>query len=605
MRDRLKEPIADWLIERLEIVWLWVSDRFQSKYYESLADEYRGYKTQGLKFKEPRVLDLDKVFVPLHVNSETLDHISAAILPTQQGGVGLTIWDFLAKVRQAPQIRRLAVIGPPGSGKTTMLEYLTLIYAQNGQRRQHPKAPRLIPVLLRFRDRQVQAQITSAQPPDLATLIREQPWIQVLNPSRSWFATRLQQGKCLVLLDGLDEVADAQQRQQVSHWVNEQMRRYASPFIVTSRPYGYRSAPIERVGGTIEVKSFNLPQVERFVHNWYLQTEIKRYLKTSPAVQREAESQATDLIERIKRNAPLAAMAVNPLLLKMIATVHCYRGALPGRRVELYAEICDVLLGRRQEAKQRIAAVGADLRQDMNQYGRSSPILGGTRPQSPPVLGDLGGQHNDQGAQQRFTEQDGDTNQRAVPLTATQRKQVLQDLALGLMLQNRTEFPPAEGAPLMAAKLAAVTGNSTNPATFFQEIDDLTGLLMEREKGIYQFAHKSFQEYLAAMAISQTQQVQILTPNLGSLYEYYIRFSFHLNRFKGCSCRSIHHGTIRIKFRPMARTGKHLIALLPSHITAGMRTFGIEGSQCFTVFRTADDEDRDITRLARDKATAV
>jgi predicted NACHT family NTPase len=44
-------------------------------------------------------------------------------------------------------------------------------------------------------------------------------------------------------------------------------------------------------------------------------------------------------------------MALNPLLLTMIATVHCYRGALPGRRVELYDEICDVLLGKRSEYK--------------------------------------------------------------------------------------------------------------------------------------------------------------------------------------------------------------------------------------------------------------
>ena len=42
---------------------------------------------------------------------------------------------------------------------------------------------------------------------------------------------------------------------------------------------------------------------------------------------------------------------MNPLLLTLIATVHRYRSQLPGRRVELYAEICDVFLGKRQQAK--------------------------------------------------------------------------------------------------------------------------------------------------------------------------------------------------------------------------------------------------------------
>ena len=35
----------------------------------------------------------------------------------------------------------------------------------------------------------------------------------------------------------------------------------------------------------------------------------------------------------------------------MIATVHRYRGALPGSRADLYGEICQVLLSRRIQAK--------------------------------------------------------------------------------------------------------------------------------------------------------------------------------------------------------------------------------------------------------------
>ena len=44
-------------------------------------------------------------------------------------------------------------------------------------------------------------------------------------------------------------------------------------------------------------------------------------------------------------------LAVNPLLLTMITLVHKERNSLPGRRVELYSEICEVVLGKRQAAK--------------------------------------------------------------------------------------------------------------------------------------------------------------------------------------------------------------------------------------------------------------
>ena len=57
-----------------------------------------------------------------------------------------------------------------------------------------------------------------------------------------WIEHRLNKGKCLVLLDGLDEVADPEQRQQVVQWVEQQMIAYGkNRFVVTSRPFGYRS----------------------------------------------------------------------------------------------------------------------------------------------------------------------------------------------------------------------------------------------------------------------------------------------------------------------------------------------------------------------------
>jgi predicted NACHT family NTPase len=65
----------------------------------------------------------------------------------------------------------------------------------------------------------------------------------------------------------------------------------------------------------------------------------------------QARQQADDLLRRIVRTPALLALAVNPLLLTMITTVHRYRSSLPGRRVELYAEICEVFLGKRQQSR--------------------------------------------------------------------------------------------------------------------------------------------------------------------------------------------------------------------------------------------------------------
>ena len=53
----------------------------------------------------------------------------------------------------------------------------------------------------------------------LAQLVREQlAGRQAPLPPSGWLEKQLETGKCLILLDGLDEVADAQTRKQVVTW---------------------------------------------------------------------------------------------------------------------------------------------------------------------------------------------------------------------------------------------------------------------------------------------------------------------------------------------------------------------------------------------------
>lgn len=452
--DKFFEWLANNFVGWVQRQWWKLTAQFQGRYYESLIYAYRDFRTQGLKTKGPFTLDLEKVFVPLRVAPESVDRVTAGMLQAQRTSEGLKIWDFLAQLRTQPAFRRIVVIAPPGAGKSTLLEHLALTYAKNSQRRQARSVPRLIPVLLYLRD--VRGVISSEQPPDLATLIEQQESIQKLNP-QGWFKRKLDRGKCLVMLDGLDEVADEHQRQQVSRWVDRQMQAYPkTPFMLTSRPFGYRSAPLNQVGTILEIKPFSLREMRQFVNNWYLQHEIMSRLgKDDPGVRELAEQQAHDLIKRIQDTPTLAAMALNPLLLTMIATVHHFRGALPGRRVELYDEICDVLLGRRQDAK-------------------GMPDF----------------------------------------MTAMQKKAVLQVLALGLMEQQTREFTPALGARLIQNRLRDIAGTEADAAQFLKQIENTTGLLAEREQGVYKFAHKSFQEYLAAVELTNSPKAGMLAEKM-------------------------------------------------------------------------------------------
>jgi hypothetical protein len=143
-------------------------------------------------------------------------------------------------------------------------------------------------------------------------------------------------------------------------------------------------------------------------------------------------------------------MAVNPLLLTMIATVHRYRSTLPRQRVELYAEICEVFLGKRQQAK---------------------GIAGS--------------------------------------LTPTQKQRVLQPLAFYMMHHKEREILWAELLAAIQEPLAHV--NTKIPLeAFLETIVNSSGLIVEREVGIYSFSHLTFQEYLAAAHIHDQHEEKTL-----------------------------------------------------------------------------------------------
>jgi predicted NACHT family NTPase len=280
----------------------------------------------------------------------------------------------------------------------------------------------------------------------LAKLIRDQfVRRQAPIPPEGWLENQLDQGTCLVMLDGLDEVADLAVRNSVVKWVEQCMSAYSkNRFVLSSRPHGYKTNPLEKVT-VLQVKPFTSAQVKQFVHNWYLANEMMSSQRNDPGVHADANLGADDLVKRIYNTPTLSELAVNPLLLTMIATVHRFRSSLPGRRVELYAEICEVFLGKHHEA-----------------HGVTSN------------------------------------------LTPAQKQRVIQPLAYYLMQENTREIKLANIQPVIEIHLAAVRPNATC-ADFIKEIENNSGLLVERESGEYTFSHQTFQEYLAAVHILENR----------------------------------------------------------------------------------------------------
>ncbi len=434
LKNKWAQSVADWIDAQARLWGSLILSGFRRRYFKQLLYRHRVFNVRGLR-TQGFSLELEKVFVELRVAPQSVAQLSPALLSAEGLTGKRSVWELLVSRHGA--FRSLAIIGPPGSGKTTVLRHLALIFAQNKQRRHERRCRAFVPMLLFLRSHA--EAVTADDPPTLAELVTDFERKAGLKPPAEWFERKLRQGKALVLFDGLDEIADAEKRRRVINWVAKQIERYGeSHFVVTSRPHGYKTNPL-LAATVLEVQPFTLEQVERFVVGWYLANEVLSSGKDDAGVRQDAEKQGQDLLQRL-RNAPtLAALAVNPLLLTMIAMVHRPRGALPGRRVELYGEICDVLLGHWQAGKGLKAK-----------------------------------------------------------LTPAQSRAVLQPLAFHLMVGRKREFTAEEAAKNIREPLVEVQGAGADPVEFLEVVKNTSGLVLESEIGLYSFAHLTFQEYLAA-----------------------------------------------------------------------------------------------------------
>lgn len=415
----------------------WLTN-YKKKYLEYMFFRHRNFDVKGLTTQGVYTLELSRIFVELSVAPRLAQDVSNNPIRVPQAlqKGSHSIWSYLNIGKK--RTPNFAIIGVPGSGKTTMLKHMTLALIGKARRQTYDKVPKKLPILLYLRehsqdiaeDRRQAYTLEDAIQKDLAKWDKAAP--------KGWFTEELNKGNCIVMLDGLDEVADIVVRLKVVQWVDRQLVAYPkNSFIVTSRPHGYRSNPLRDVT-ILEVRPFTSKQQIKFIHNWYVADEIQSQQNDDEGVRMDAKKAAEDLLQRLYHTPKLSELAVNPLLLTMIATVHKYRSSLPSRRVELYNEICDVFLGRRQLSK------GIQL-----------------------------------------------------DLTPEQRKRVLQPLAWYMMENALREVSRIEAQQVIEPTLKLVQHHA-DPQSFLQNVENDSGLLVELESGTYSFAHLTFQEFLAA-----------------------------------------------------------------------------------------------------------
>jgi energy-coupling factor transporter ATP-binding protein EcfA2 len=260
---------------------------------------------------------------------------------------------------------KLVILGDPGSGKTTLLRYLAL---QQASHLRHGRP---------FKDTQSQQATLDLKFSHFPVFIRvadyaeDSAWKRYAlsdflavglarlecNPTglANLLQQELNQGGCLVLLDGLDEIVEADHRRSVVQRIEDFVRRYdqgglrgMNRFIVSSRIAGYRSAPLTGIGGKAfahyVVQEMDDDQIKRFLERWCRAVEDFQTPDLAERTrQATAQREIDGILAAVQKTPGVRRLAANPLMLRVLALIHRTGARLPQKRVELYKLATDTL----------------------------------------------------------------------------------------------------------------------------------------------------------------------------------------------------------------------------------------------------------------------
>jgi len=144
-------------------------------------------------------------------------------------------------------------------------------------------------------------------------------------------------GKAIVIFDGLDEIFDPKEWENVNHMIAGFANNYPNvQIIVTSRIVGYGRKRLEDAGFLhFTIQDFENDQIKYFIKKWYT---IALYDN-----QEEINEKKGRIIKSLKESASIRQLAGNPLLLTILAIIGKHQ-ELPRERWKLFDHAASVLV---------------------------------------------------------------------------------------------------------------------------------------------------------------------------------------------------------------------------------------------------------------------
>ncbi|MEI1372948.1 NACHT domain-containing protein [Nostoc sp. UHCC 0926] len=359
--------------------------------------------------------------------------------------------------------RRIEIQGGAGAGKSTHLQWLAVRAAKQDFPPALESWNRLIPFFIRLRSL---VDKDFPTPEEFPKLIARN--IADTMP-KGWAHQCLEAGYALVLIDGVDELP-RNQRQDFFNALADLVADFPyARYVVTSRPAGLKDGQGEKWQDwetwteqaeflNLSLQSMSSTDIEQFITQWH-EALIAACRPEDQEI--NLQNRATDLKRLLRQRPELRRLATTPLLCAMICALYRDRGEnLPTERIKLYQECIDMLLNSRDR--------GRKIKLDLDE---SYP-------------GDL---------------------------SDSQKMALIQSFAYWMMENNYSDVEIDRVDAHFTRRLPGmtlpkeVTGKQIR-ALFVERV----ALLREPAVGKIDFAHRTFQEFLAAQAALNEDSVNVL-----------------------------------------------------------------------------------------------
>ncbi|MFI9171116.1 NACHT domain-containing protein [Streptomyces lincolnensis] len=421
-------------------------EQFERHYARALKTRYRKIEIFGIDELGTTETnwDLDTAYL-------SLEAISASA-PRENGPVSKNV-SMPRRINELLADRpRTLLRGEAGAGKTTLVWWLASHAACGALDHELAELNGLVPFVIPMRSLLARGMAFPA-PHELATVAE----LQIDRVPDGWARRVLESGRALLLVDGMDEVPPAE-RTEARRRLGDLLAMYPhNRCLVTVRPLAVAADWLGSEGfEELRLLPMRDEDVLAFSRAWHAaaRLECKDFRDTHRAAAEEKNLHALEraLERELARNPALLRLSRTPLLAAVVCALHRRRrGFLPETRWSLYNAALTMLLGSRDTLRRVEAPEGI-------------------------VLG------------------------------VEEHQQLLQRIAAWLARGGYAEFSHAQGRHQIELAMRGMpqVRQQGSPEAVLTHLLNRSGLLQERNERVIQFIHRTFQDYLAAKELQES-----------------------------------------------------------------------------------------------------